>query len=87
MGLDLSVFLTYAGAIILLFIFGKLFLWPLKIILKLAVNSLIGGAAILLINIIGAEIGIIIPLNMLNALIVVVLGLPGAILLIVLTIL
>ena len=87
MGLDLSVFLTYAGAIILLFIFGKLFLWPLKIILKLAVNSLIVGAAILLINIIGAEIGIIIPLNMLNALIVGVLGLPGAILLIVLTIL
>ena len=87
MGLDLSVFLTYAGAIILLFIFGKLFLWPLKIILKLAVNSLIGGAAILLINIIGAEIGIIIPLNMLNALMVGVLGLPGAILLIVLTIL
>ena len=87
MGLDLSVFLTYAGAIILLFIFGKLFLWPLKIILKLAVNSLIGGAAILLINIIGAEIGIIIPPNMLNALIVGVLGLPGAILLIVLTIL
>ena len=87
MGLDLSVFLTYAGAIILLFIFGKLFLWPLKIILKLAVNSLIGGAAILLINIIGAEIGIIIHLNMLNALIVGVLGLPGAILLIVLTIL
>ena len=87
MGLDLSVFLTYAGAIILLFIFGKLFLWPLKIILKLAVNSLIGGAAILLITIIGAEIGIIIPLNMLNALIVGVLGLPGAILLIVLTIL
>ena len=87
MGLDLSVFLTYAGAIILLFIFGKLFLWPLKIILKLAVNSLIGGAAILLINIIGAEIGIIISLNMLNALIVGVLGLPGAILLIVLTIL
>ena len=87
MGLDLSVFLTYAGAIILLFIFGKLFLWPLKIILKLAVNSLIGGAAILLINIIGAEIGIIIPLNMLNALIVGVLGLPGTILLIVLTIL
>ena len=87
MGLDLSVFLTYAGAIILLFIFGKLFLWPLKIILKLAVNSLIGGAAILLINIIGAEIGIIIPLKMLNALIVGVLGLPGAILLIVLTIL
>ena len=85
MGLDLSVFLTYAGAIILLFIFGKLFLWPLKIILKLAVNSLIGGAAILLINIIGAEIGIIIPLNMLNALIVGVRGLPGAILLIVLT--
>ena len=35
MGLDISIFLTYIGAILLVFIFGRLFLWPLKMILKL----------------------------------------------------
>lgn len=84
MGLDLSVFLTYAGAVLLIFIFGKLFVWPLKIILKLAVNSLIGGIVIVIINTIGAGLGFLIPLNMLNALILGILGLPGAILLLIL---
>lgn len=86
MGLDLGIFLTYAGAVILVFIFGRLFLWPLKIILKLVLNSLIGGAAILAINALGAPFGIVIPLNALNAVITGILGLPGAILLILLNI-
>lgn len=86
MGLDLGIFLTYAGAVILVFIFGRLFLWPLKIILKLVLNSLIGGAAILVINALGAPFGIVMPLNALNAVITGILGLPGAILLILLNI-
>lgn len=86
MGLDLGIFLTYAGAVILIFIFGRLFLWPLKIILKLVLNSLIGGAVILIINALGSGLGIAIPLNFLNAVITGVLGLPGAVLLILLNI-
>ena len=82
MGLDLGVFLTYAGMVILIFIFGKLFLWPLKVVLKIAINSLIGGAVILLVNALGTSMGIIIPLNVMNAVIVGLLGLPGAIMLI-----
>lgn len=86
MGLDLSVFLTYVGAILLIFIFGRLFLWPLKIMLKLALNSLIGGGIILLINAAAGAFGwgVLIPLNILNALIVGVLGLPGAVLIFIL---
>lgn len=83
MGLDISVFLTYIGAILLIFIFGRLFLWPLKMILKLIVNSLIGGLLIFLFNLIGSSFGIIIPLNMFNAAIVGILGLPGAVLLLI----
>ncbi len=78
--------MTFAVAVILVFIFGRLFLWPLKIILKLVLNSLIGGAAILVINALGAPFGIVIPLNALNAVITGILGLPGAILLILLNI-
>ena len=84
MGLDIGIFLTYVGAIMLIFIFGRIFVWPMKVVLKLALNSLIGGAAILLVNALGAQWDIFIPLNILNALIVGVLGLPGAVLLLIL---
>ena len=86
MGVDIGVFLTYAGMVILIFLVGKIFLWPLKMILKLAANSLIGGLTILVINAIGAGFGIFIPLNMLSALIVGALGIPGAALLLIFTI-
>lgn len=84
MGLDIGIFLTYVGAILLIFIFGRIFVWPMKVVLKLALNSLIGGAAILLVNALGAQWDIFIPLNILNALIVGVLGLPGAVLVLIL---
>ena len=83
MGLEINVFLTYVGAIILIFIFGRIFLWPLKMILKLALNSVIGGVLIFVFNLIGASFNIMIPLNMLNAVIVGILGLPGAVLLLI----
>ena len=35
MGLQIGVLLTYAGVIILIFIVGKLFVWPIKLVLKL----------------------------------------------------
>ncbi|MBQ6900032.1 MAG: pro-sigmaK processing inhibitor BofA family protein [Firmicutes bacterium] len=83
MGVQMGVFLTYAGMIILIFLIGKIFLWPLKLMLKLAANSLIGGLAILVINAIGTGFGIFIPLNMVSALVVGVLGIPGAVLLLI----
>ena len=84
MGVQLSVFLTYAGAVVLIFLIGKIFLWPLKMILKLVLNSLAGGLVILLINAVGVAFGLMIPLNFLNAVIVGILGLPGVVLLLIL---
>ena len=43
MGLQIGVLLTYAGVIILIFIVGKLFVWPIKLVLKLLASSLIAG--------------------------------------------
>lgn len=87
MGVQMEVFLTYVGAIILIFLVGKIFLWPLKLILKLAISSVIGGLAILLINAIGAGFGVMIPLNLISAAVVGILGIPGAVLLLILTLL
>ena len=86
MGAQMGVFLTYVGAIVLIFIVGKIFLWPLKKILKLVANSVIGGIAILLINAVGASFGLFIPLNIISAVVVGTLGIPGAVLLFIFTI-
>ena len=86
MGAQMGVFLTYVGVIVLIFIVGKIFLWPLKKILKLAANSVIGGIAILLINAVGAGFGLFIPLNIISAVVVGTLGIPGAVLLFIFTI-
>ena len=84
-GLQASVLLTYAGAVLLLFLLGKIFLWPLKLILKLVVSSVIGGVILLAVNLAAGAIGLVlIPLILITALVVGVLGIPGVILLLVL---
>lgn len=85
LGLELSVFLTYAGALLLILLLGKIFLWPLKLIGKLLISSLVGGVLILVINLIAGMFGLLlIPLNIITAVVVGVLGIPGVILLLIL---
>jgi inhibitor of the pro-sigma K processing machinery len=76
--------LAYIVGIILLFIFGRLFLTPLRTILKLVLNSLLGAAVILLANWAGGLFGFHMALNIFTAFIVGTLGVPGFILLAVL---
>ena len=85
LGLELSVFLTYAGALLLILLMGKIFLWPLKLIGKLLISSLVGGVLILVVNLIAGMFGLLlIPLNIITAVVVGVLGIPGVILLLIL---
>lgn len=76
--------MAYIVGIILLFIFGRLFLTPLRTILKLVLNSLLGAAVILLANWAGGLFGFHMALNIFTAFIVGTLGVPGFILLAVL---
>ena len=85
MTLDLSIYITYIGAIVLIFVLGKLFLWPLKAMLRMALNSVAGAILLFAINIVGGGFGFAIPLNVLNGCIVGILGLPGVIMLVLLT--
>ena len=85
LGLELSVFLTYAGALLLILLLGKIFLWPLKLIGKLLISSLVGGVLILVVNLIAGMFGLLlIPLNIITAVVVGGLGIPGVILLLIL---
>lgn len=62
MGTEMGVFLTFGGALILIFLLGKALLVPLKVILRLLLNSVLGAVLIIVINFIGMNIGVMIPL-------------------------
>lgn len=84
MGTELGVFLTFGGALILIFLLGKALLVPLKVILRLLLNSIAGAVLIIVINFIGMNIGVMIPINIVNSLTVGILGVPGVIMLLLL---
>lgn len=78
-----SLFL-YIGCIIAIIIIGRIFILPIKKILKLVVNSLIGSGLIYVVNMVGASFGFHIGLNWWTILCTGILGIPGFILVIIL---
>ena len=74
--------ITYLACICFIFIFGRIFIVPIKKILKLAINSILGGLTIYIINIVGATFGFHLWLNIFTSILIGVLGLPGAVVLV-----
>ncbi|MBR5228148.1 MAG: pro-sigmaK processing inhibitor BofA family protein [Clostridia bacterium] len=71
-------YLIFAGAILGVLVILKLLAWPIKKILKVVLNVVIGIVLLYLFNMFGASVlGFIIPINWITALIVGVLGIPG----------
>ena len=62
----------------------RLFSAPLKLALKVLVNTLLGFAALFLLNLASGLTGFSLGLNLFNALVVGVLGVPGLVLLVLL---
>lgn len=79
---EVGILLAYAFGIFAIYVIGYLFLVPIRLLLKLVVNSLLGGLFIIVVNFIGGYWDFFIPLNILSSVIVGILGLPGAILLV-----
>lgn len=79
--------IAYLACICFLFLFGKIFIVPLKKILKLIVNPILGGITIWLINIVGAGINFHIGINFFTSILIGILGLPGAVCMIIIKLL
>ena len=62
----------------------QLFSTPLRLALKVLLNTLLGFAALFLTNLAGSAAGFTLGMNLLNALIIGVLGVPGLVLLLLL---
>ncbi len=75
--MDFMLILPFLAGIAILFIILKILALPMKIIIKLLINAVVGGAIIILVNLIGANFGFAINLNWISALVVGILGVPG----------
>ena len=75
--------IIYLACICFLFIFGKVFIVPIKKIFKLVINSILGGITIFLINLVGGIWGFHIGLNFFTSILVGLLGLPGVVCLVI----
>lgn len=82
--MDSRFVLLFIACIGIIILFGKTFLFPVKRIARLVGNSVLGALLIFLINLVGISFGFHIGLNIVNSIIVGILGVPGAILLIIL---
>ena len=77
--MDFTMILPILIGVAVLFIVLKLLALPMKIIIKLVINGLVGGLVIFIVNLIGANFGFMIDLTWITALIVGLLGVPGVV--------
>lgn len=77
--MDFTMILPILIGVAILFIVLKLLALPMKLIIKLVINGLVGGVIIFVVNLIGANFGFAIDLNWITALIVGILGVPGVV--------
>lgn len=74
--MDFTMILPILIGVGVLFIVLKLLALPMKLIIKLVINGLVGGLIIFIVNLVGANFGFIINLNWITALIIGILGVP-----------
>lgn len=81
-GTDPKYILAGILGVVVLFIVVNLIKAPIKIIIKLIANGIVGVILLYVVNLIGANFGIQIGINIITALISGILGVPGVIALI-----
>lgn len=82
---SLKVVLAYFVGLLLLYILARILVVPIKIVVNLIFNAVVGVLALILVNYIGSLFGIQpIGINVVTALVVGFFGVPGVILLLVL---
>lgn len=77
-------YITFFMAMLVLFVFLKIIAVPIKIVIKLMINTIIGGVVLFLLNLIGERFGLVLDINWLTTLLVGFFGVPGVIIVLIL---
>ncbi len=76
--------IAYALGLVIIFILCRIFAKPLRWIIKLILNGIIGGLILAAVNFVGGFAGVSIIINPVSALLAGLLGVPGVILVVLL---
>jgi len=76
-GADIGIILAYSAGIMLIFMISWIFVKPLKFLGRLVLNSLLGALFLIIFNYFGQYTGVYIGVNLVSALLLGVLGIPG----------
>ena len=82
--MGIGTLLAFIFGLFLLYIIGLLLVIPIKVILKLIANGILGGILLLVFNLIGGIFGLNLVINPVTAIVAGFLGVPGVILLLIL---
>ena len=77
--MTISPIVAFIIGVVLLAIVLKIIAFPIKRIIQLVINAIVGGLLLYIINMFGASIGFTLDITWWSALIVGVLGVPGVI--------
>lgn len=82
--MDVNIILAFFFGALVIYLLARLLYFPMRLFFRFLINTLAGGLLLLLFNYIGAYWGVQIGLNVVTALIVGLMGLPGVVLLLIL---
>ena len=81
--MEVHVVVAYLFGILLLYLIARVLLLPVRVVLRLVYNALLGVALLAFVNFLGRFVlGIYLPINPVTALVAGFLGIPGVVLLI-----
>ena len=77
--MDVNIILAFIFGLMVLYLLARILVYPMRILAKIVGNSLVGGVVIILFNVLGGVVGLSVGVNILSALVVGFLGIPGLI--------
>ncbi|WWU64647.1 pro-sigmaK processing inhibitor BofA family protein [Clostridium baratii] len=77
--MDMNLLIYGIIGLVILYVIIKLLKWPIKLLL----NGILGVVMLYLVNMVGVYFDFSIPINIINALIAGILGIPGIVILII----
>ncbi|WP_026486416.1 pro-sigmaK processing inhibitor BofA family protein [Caldanaerobius polysaccharolyticus] len=77
LGIEFNTIFGYILGLGILFLLGWVLIVPIKILLKLIFNTIIGGILLYILNVFGSFTGLSIALNPVTAVVAGLLGVPG----------
>ncbi len=80
--MDAATIVAYAFGLLLLYVVAYVLYVPLKVIVRLTYNAIVGGILLWLVNLAGGFFGLSVAINPVTALVAGFLGIPGVVLLI-----